>query len=368
MRQATKLAPDSGEAWWNLSNLKTVHFDAADIAAMRAAIDRHDLGEYDRFHLHFALGKAYEDVGDAAEAFAQYDRANAICSRSSNYHPEAITAEVNASVRLFSRQFFDERMGSGAAARDPIFVLGMPRAGSTLVEQILASHPEVEGTKELPNIPIIAQELGWDSGEYFRGIAALDRDQLRVLGEEYVERSWTQRMTDRPYFVDKMPSNWLQVPLIHLLLPNAKIIDARRHPLACGFSNFKQNYSKGHAFSYDLTTIGHYYREYVRLMTHIDSALPGRVHRIFHERLVDDTEGEIRRMLDYLELPFDSACLRFYETDRAVRTPSAEQVRKPISRNSVDQWRIFDPWLGPLKAALGPVLECYPDAPDFASS
>ena len=368
MRRATKVAPHSGEGWWNLANLKTVRFDVAEIAAMRTAVDQQNSNDYDRLHLHFALGKAYEDAHDAAEAFGQYDSANAICRKSSKYHSEAITADVNASVQLFSTRFFEERTGSGALAGDPIFVLGMPRAGSTLIEQILASHPDIEGTKELPDIPNIAKELGWARGDYFGTITGLDRDQFRALGEEYLNRTRPRRTTSRPFFVDKMPSNWLYVPLIHLLLPNAKIIDARRHPLACGFSNFKQYYAKGHSFSYDLTTIGHYYREYVRLMAHVDLALPGRVLRVIHERLVEDTEGEIRRMLDYLELPFDAACLRFHETERAVRTPSAEQVRRPISRKGIDQWRQFEQWLDPLKQALGPVLDAYPDVPDFASN
>jgi hypothetical protein len=271
---------------------------------------------------------------------------------------------VDASVRVFTREFFEERADWGAPDRDPIFVLGMPRAGSTLIEQILSSHPQIEGTKELPEIPIIAKALGRGRGIYYRNVAELGRLRSRELGTEYLEWAARQRRSERPYFVDKMPNNWLHVPLIQLLLPNAKIIDARRHPLACGFSNYKQNYGEtGSTFSYDLRAIGHYYGEYVRMMAHMDSVLPGRVHRVIHERLVDDTEAEIRRMLDYLEVPFDPACLRFYETDRAVRTPSAEQVRRPISRAGVEQWTKFEQWLGPLKEALGPVLDAYPGVP-----
>jgi tetratricopeptide (TPR) repeat protein len=366
MREATRLAPHNGEAWWNLSNFKTVKFDAADIDTMRAATERPGLGNYDRFNLHFALGKAYEDLGNAAEAFAHYDRANAICRGLSSHSPEALSAEVTTSVNLFSRRFFEERAGWGTSSNDPIFVLGMPRAGSTLIEQILASHPEIEGTRELPDLPIIVGEIERSQGAYPNGVVGLDLHQLHHLGEEYLERTRSQRTTDRPFFVDKTPNNWRYVSLIHLLLPNAKIIDARRHPLACGFSNFKQNYVKGHAFSYDLATIGHYYHEYVRLMAHVDAVLPGRVHRVIHEQLVEDTEGEVRQMLDYLGLPFDPACLRFHETERAVRTPSAQQVRRPISRQGVDQWRMFDAWLEPLRHALGPVLDAYPEVPDFS--
>jgi tetratricopeptide (TPR) repeat protein len=367
MRRATEVAPRSGEAWWNLSNVKTARFEEADIAAMRAALDDADLGDQDRFHLHFALGKACEDAGDVAAAFDHYDRGNAIRRRSANYQPNAVTKEVDANLKFFSREFFDARSGWGNPARDPIFIVGLPRSGSTLIEQILASHPLVEGTKELPDIPIIARELGRGRGGYYRNIAELDRDQTGDLGREYLDRARTQRPTDRPHFIDKMPTNWLHVGLIHLILPNAKIIDARRHPLACGFSNFKQLYVEGHTFSYDLKTIAQYYADYVRLMAHFDAVLPGRIHRVIHEQLVEDTEGEVRRMLDYLELPFDPACLRFYETDRPVRTPSAEQVRKPISREGVDQWQAFEAWLGPLKESLGPVLDAYPGVPDFLS-
>ena len=363
MRHATKLAPHMGEAWWNLSNLKMVHLEPGDVATMLGALERCDIDEVDRWHLHFALGKAFEDAGDPVKAFQHYEQGNEVRRRSTNYQPDLVTAEVNASERFFTAQFFSERNGWGVMDRDPIFVLGMPRAGSTLVEQILASHPQVEGTKELPEIPIIAKDLGRGRGEYYRNITEIGPDRVAKLGRQYLERAALHRKTNKPYFVDKMPNNWLHVALIHLLLPNAKIIDARRHPLACGFSNFKQNYADGQTFSYDLQTIGHHYREYVRMMAHIDKVLPDRVHRLIHERLVEDTEGEVRKMLDYLELPFDPACLRFYETERAVRTPSSEQVRRPIYRQGVEQWREFEPWLSPLKDALGSVLDAYPEVP-----
>ena len=368
MRRAVEVAPSNGEAWWTLSNLKTVRFDSADMAAMSAALERQGASADDRAYLHFALGKAHEDAGDFEEAFTHYERGNAIRAQSRIYGAAAVSAEVAASTRFFTREFFEERKGNGAAAADPIFILGMPRAGSTLIEQILASHPLVEGTMELPDIGMTAKELGRPGADYLPTIEGLDAGRLRELGEEYLERTRVQRLTSRPFFIDKMPNNWLHVPLIHLILPNAKIIDARRHPLGCGFSNFKQLYVEGHAFSYNLKTIGRYYSDYVRLLAHVDSVLPGRVHRVIHEQLVDDTEGEIRRMLHYLGLPFDPACLRFWETERAVRTPSAEQVRRPISREGVDAWRAFELWLGPLKEALGPVLHAYPDAPEYASN
>ena len=254
---------------------------------------------------------------------------------------------MTAAKRIFTRDFFDARRGQGSTIADPIFILGMTRAGSTLVEQILASHPAIEGTMELPNVPNIAKELAEEFEDRAGAIAALQPDQLVELGERYVRETRSYRKTDRPFFIDKMPNNWLFVPLIHMMLPNARIIDARRHPLACCFSNFKQNYARGQTFSYDLGDLGTYYADYVRMMAHIDTVLPGRVHRLFHENMVDDTEAEIRRLLDYLGLPFDEACLRFHDNKRAVRTASAEQVRRPINRDGVDQWRDYEPWLGP---------------------
>lgn len=366
MRQAVAIAPHSGEAWWNLSNLKTVRFSDDEVAAMESALNSKDISDTDRFHFHFALGKAFEDAKKTDEAFAHYDRANAIRRRSLNYDPRALTAEVDSYIHVFSREFFERRPNWGSGAADPIFIVGMPRAGSTLIEQVLASHPMVEGTSELPNIPMIAKKLGRGEPGYLEAIERTEPNEFVRLGDEYIQKTRVHRFTERPHFVDKMPNNWLHVPLIHLLLPNAKIIDARRHPLACGFSNFKQHYVQGHGFSFDLATIGRQYRDYVRLMAHVDDILPGRVHRVIHETLVSDTEHEIRRMLDYLKLPFDESCLRFYETDRAVRTPSSEQVRRPISKEGVEQWRAFDQWLDPLKKALGPVLEAYPDVPDFS--
>jgi tetratricopeptide (TPR) repeat protein len=363
LRRAVAVDPENGEGWWAIANTKSARFEPEEIAAMRGLLERGTLTSASRAHIHFALGKAYEDAGDAAEAFAHYERGNAIRRQSDPYDPSLTTSYVDASMNLFSRTFFEQRIGFGAAARDPIFIVGLPRAGSTLIEQILASHPAVEGTRELLDIPNVAKELGYRRGDYFETVARLDSEQARLFGEKYLDRTRVHRRTDRPLFIDKAPTNWMHVGLIHLLMPNAKIVDARRHPLACGVSNFRQSYDRGHAFSYDLAMTGHYYSEYVRLMAHWDEALPGVVHRVFHERLVEDTEGEIRRMLDYLDLPFDPACLRFFESDRAVRTPSAEQVRRPINRDHLEHWRMFEPWLDPLKSALGPVLDFYPDVP-----
>jgi len=270
--------------------------------------------------------------------------------------------------RTYTRKFFAERAGSGCSDAAPIFIVGMPRAGSTLLEQILSSHSAVEGTMELPEIISMTRDLRREvdsdqSHPYHDALAALDADGLRALGAQYIERTRIHRKTDAPRFIDKMPNNFAHIGLIHLVLPNAKIIDARRHPLACCFSNFKQHFARGQTFSYGLDDIGRYYRDYVDLMAHFDDVLPGRVHRVIYEHMVEDTEAEVRRLLDYCGLPFEESCLRFYENDRPVRTASSEQVRKPIYRDGVDQWRHYEPWLDPLKAALGPVLEAYPASP-----
>jgi hypothetical protein len=257
----------------------------------------------------------------------------------------------------------------------------MPRSGSTLIEQILASHSLVEGTMELPDIPQIAHELAEPRGPnyvepeareahevtFFDAVAKLTPDQLRVLGEQYLASTRIHRKTLAPFFIDKMPNNFLYIGLIHLILPDAKIIDARRHPLGCGFSVFKQHFARGQNFSYGLEDIGRYYRDYVELMAHVDAVLPGRVHRVIYESMVEDTEAEVRRLLDYCDLPFEAGCLRFYENERAVRTASSEQVRQPIFTDGIDHWRHYEPWLGALKLALGAVPACYPSVPEHAS-
>ncbi|MEO5577821.1 MAG: sulfotransferase [Sphingomicrobium sp.] len=361
-RRAIAIEPTLGEVWWSLANLKTVLFEGQDIVAMEEALLSPRLVDEDRFHLHFALGKAFEDGGDADDSYRHYELGNRLRRATIEYDPTVISEHVDRSIALFSKPFFEARAKGGSPERDPIFIVGLPRAGSTLIEQILASHPDIEGTTELPDIPMIAKRLGGrkrqsDQSAYPDCLADLPAEELRSLGVEYLERAQIQRVTDRPLFIDKLPNNWAHVGLIRLILPNARIIDARRHPLACGFSNFKQHFARGQGFTYDLAELGTYYCDYVRMMRHVDAVLPGAVHRVIHEDLVDDPEREIRRMLDFLGLPFDPACLAFHENKRAVRTPSAEQVRQPISRAGLHQWRAFEPWLGPLKESLGAIGE-----------
>jgi len=357
-REALAIEPTLGEAWWSLANLKTVRFDETDIGAMQQALRSARLGDLDRLHLDFALGKAMHDARRPEEAFAHYLSASALRLKSQPYDATKLTRTVDLCIDRFTAEAFAERAG-GCRAPDPIFIVGLPRAGSTLVEQILSSHSLVEGTAELPDIPALVNNLG----PYPAAVLKLSDEERENLGREYLKRAGVQRRTERPFFIDKLPNNWLFVPFIQLVLPDAKIIDARRHPLGCCFSNFRQHFARGQPFTYDLEDLGRYYADYVRLMAHIDRVLPDRIHRVIYERMVEDTEAEVRRLLDYCALEFEPACLEFYNTDRAVRTPSSEQVRRPIYRDATEEWRAYEQHLGPLKDALGPVLEAYPEAP-----
>ncbi|MES2442420.1 MAG: sulfotransferase [Pseudomonadota bacterium] len=362
-RRSIELDPARGEAWWGLANLKTVKFDEADVARLTQALAAPETTDANRINLHFTLGRALGDLGAYRESFDHYASGNRLRNAASPHDPDRVTRDVARSEARFTREFLEARAGAGHAGGSPIFILGMPRSGSTLVEQILASHPLIEGTEELYEIERIALGLAQAGAAWPDRLATLASPELEALGEQYLAATRAFRATDRPWFTDKMPANWAYLGLIHCILPNAKIIDIRRHPLGCGFGNFVQHFHWGINFSYDLNNIGRFYRDYVRMMAHFDAVLPGRVHRIFYEDLVDDTEAEIARLLAYLELPFDAACLRFYDNPRAVHTPSAEQVRQPIGRAGIDFWRNYAPWLGPLEAALGPVLDCYPDVP-----
>jgi tetratricopeptide (TPR) repeat protein len=357
-RKAIEIRPTLGEAWWSLANLKTVKFTDADVAAMHRALETPGLSDDDRFHLDFALGKAMHDAGQVDAAFDHYARGNALRLRLHPYAPRDVHKLVDRSIAAFTAEVFAGRSG-GCESPDPIFIVGMTRAGSTLLEQILSSHSAVEGTSELQDIPILARR----EEKYPQSALDLDEEERRALGEEYLKRTAVQRRTDKPFFIDKLPNNWMWVPFIRLVLPNAKIIDARRHPLGCCFSNFRQHFAHGQTWSYDLEHLGRYYADYVRLMAHIDTVLPGRIHRVIYERMVDDTESEVRRLLDYCGLEFEPKVLEFYKTERAIRTPSSEQVRMPIYREATEEWRPYEKFLAPLKAALGPVLDAYPDAP-----
>jgi tetratricopeptide (TPR) repeat protein len=367
-RRALAAKPDLGEVWWSLANLKTVQFTGEDVAAMEAALagDAERAVE-DRLHLHFALGKAYGDSGDAERSFHHYAAGNALRKEELDYDPDAVTAQVDGMIATLTPAFLAAREGWGDPAPDPIFILGLPRAGSTLVEQILSCHSAIEGTMELPDMPFLAAREARAQGlvprDWPGAVGGMDRDKLAALGAEFLERTRVQRKTGKPFYIDKLPNNWAYAGFIHLVLPNAKIVDARRHPLDCCFSNFRQHFAKGQAFTYGLAEIGRYYADYVRAMDHYDRVLPGRVHRVIHERLLEDPEAEVRALLAYLGLPFEDACLAFHASSRPVRTASSEQVRRPINRDGVGQWLPFEPWLGSLVDALGDLPETYASRP-----
>ncbi|HEY5048847.1 MAG TPA: sulfotransferase [Rhizomicrobium sp.] len=367
-RKCLELDPGFGAAWYAFANLKTYRFSAAEIERMRVQLQRDDRNDGQRAQLGFALGHALEDQKAYAESFEHYREANAVLRRYVHHDAAENTKLVGRAKSFFTPDFFQERAGQGCLAADPIFIVGMVRAGSTLIEQILSSHSLVEGTMELPDLVDIVTELGTRHGRaHYPGILSkLDGPAMKALGEQYLEMTRSQRKLGRPYFTDKAGGNFIHIGLIQLILPNAKIVDARRHPLGNGFSAFKQVFpATSVAHAYDLSELGQYYRDYVELMAHFDKVLPGRVHRVFYEDVVRNTENEIRRLLDYCGLPFEEKCLRFYETDRGVRTSSSEQVRKPISTKGVETWQHYEPWLGPVKEALGDVLDLYPAVPEF---
>jgi tetratricopeptide (TPR) repeat protein len=358
-RTAAALDPLSGAAWWGLANLKRAPFFAVDIERMEEALASTEISDEARIDLDFALAKAREDQGEFAAAAERLREGNALRARLHPYDPQRTTRDVDLVARVFTPDFLRERQGWGDPRSGPIFILGMPRSGSTLVEQVLASHSAIEGTEELPVLLQLAGELAHGQGgkqpeEVF---ALLNADGVAAFGARYLDRARALRGSDRPYFTDKHPSNWRFLGLVLAALPNARVIDIRRNPMDCCFANYAQQFLAGADFSYDQRTVARYYRDYLRLMRHFDEVSPGRVHRLIYDDLVDDLEGEVRRLLDYLELPFEEACLRFHETERAIHTPSSEQVRQPINRDGLGRWKSFDPWLGEMKQELGPALE-----------
>ncbi len=368
-RRGIALEGGLGDAYWSLANLKRFQFSDEDVANMERQVRSGTLEAAERVSMLFALGSAYEARRDAERAFEAYSQGARLHLAAQRSDPLSAVAPARARLqsafRTFTPAFFQERSGFGLGAKDPIFIVGLPRAGSTLVEQILASHSQVEGTMELPDINAMAMRLeGAPQTEAtFAKLSELNGDKLRELGESYLKTTRSHRKLGRAHFIDKMPNNFAHTALIHLILPSAKIVDVRRHPLACGWSCFKQHFAQGQLFTYDLAEIGRYYADYVALMAHFDAVLPGRIHRVIYERLVADPESEIRKLLDYCGLPFEEAVLSPHKTERPVHTASSVQVRQPISASGLDDWKPYERWLGPLKETLGPALEAYPDAP-----
>jgi tetratricopeptide (TPR) repeat protein len=364
-RKAAACRPNFGDAYWSLANLKTYRFTDDELTRLRAAESAPTTALVDRYHLCFALAKALEDKGDFAESFRYYQLGNALKRTESKYRAEFVENNARQQIEVCSREFFAARQGVGSPDRSPIFIVGLPRSGSTLLEQILASHSQVEGTQELANVQqIVAKLRGRDpdpsNPRYPRILAELEPEDFLKLGEEYLAGTRIYR-TGKPFFIDKMPNNFRHVGLIHLMLPNARIIDARREPMACCFSNLKQLFAQGQEFTYGIEDIARYYRTYLELMRHWDRVLPGRVLRVHHEDVVDALEGSVRRILDFCGLEFEPQCIEFHKTERSVRTASSEQVRQAIFREGLDQWKHFEPWLEPLKDALGDALNHYRD-------
>ena len=361
---AIAASPDSGEAWWSLANLKTYRFAEDEIARMRTAEATPATSLVDRYHLCFALGKALQDQGRYEDSWRFYERGNDLKHAEIRYLPQITETHVRLSKQVCTKEFFAARQDWGVADPDPIFILGLPRSGSTLIEQILASHSRVEGTQELADVPRIVMELRGrgthlDNPRYPSVLTELTAEEFLRFGERFLKETRVYRQMGRPFFIDKMPNNFRDIGLIHVMLPNAKIIDARREPVACCVGNLKQLFSSGQEFSYSINDIARFYRSYLEIMRHWNEVLPGRILTVLHEDVVDDLEGNVRRILDFCGLPFEPACLEFHKTPRNVRTASSEQVRQPISREGIDQWRNYERWLGSLRAALGDAVTSY---------
>jgi tetratricopeptide (TPR) repeat protein len=356
-RAAAAARPRHGEAYWGLANLKTFRFSDSEIAQMRSDESSPGIRLEDRINLCFALGKALEDAHRFAESFGYYERGNALKKSECRYRPEPFERSAAQQAKLLTPEFFAARSGAGCDSHDPIFIVGLPRSGSTLIEQILACHSQVDGTMELADVPRLVQDLEGQAmrhatARYPALLAELAVERFKEFGDNYLSVTRLQRGS-KPFFIDKMPNNFRHIGLIHLMLPNAKIIDARRQPMACCFSNFKQLFAAGQLFTYSLEDLARYYRMYVALMAHWDVVLPGRVLRVQYEEVVADLEGSTRRILEFCGLEFERGCIEFHRSRRFVHTASAEQVRQPINRAGIDQWRNFEPWLGPLRTALG---------------
>jgi len=363
-RRAYNARPEFGDAYWSLANLKTYRFTREEISAMQTAEAATSTPVVDKIHLCFALGKHFEDASDFETSMQYYENGNALEKNENNYESEKMSERLQMQIEHCGTALFNNKKDLGHPAPDPIFIVGLPRAGSTLLEQILASHSQIDGTLELPNISSLAFDLAgrrhtYEELKYPANLTDLTAEQLQKYGQAFIKDTRVHR-EDAPFFIDKMPNNFRHIALIHLILPNAKIIDARRHPMACCFSGFKQLFANGQEFTYGQSEIGTYYRDYVELMDHWDAVLPGKILRVQYEEVVADTESQVHRILEYLGLPFEEACLNFHKTKRSVRTASSEQVRQPIYTSGLEQWRNFEPWLEPLKSSLGAVLERYP--------
>jgi tetratricopeptide (TPR) repeat protein len=365
-RSVSQGSEQYGEAYWSLANLKTYRFSDDDIRQMKQTLENKNCSYRTAYHLCFALGKALEDTESFKESAWAYAKGNELKSKTVPWDSNEFKKDTDELIDFFSEERIKGLSSSGLNVSDPIFIVGLPRAGSTLIEQILASHSQVEGTAELANMIAIARTIAnktsrQSKSKYPADLSRLDATALVQLGQRYLDETQLQRITTKPFFIDKMPNNFSHVGLIHMLLPKAKIIDARRNPMDCCFSGYKQLFASGQGFTYGQKRIARYYQEYERLMSHWDTVLPGKVHRVHYEAMICDPEAEIRALLSFCELPFEEACLTFHETSRTVRTASSEQVRQPINRKGLDAWKPFENWLTPMREALQGSVDRYPE-------
>ncbi len=363
-RAAIREKPDFGEVYWSMANLKVFKFEKHEVTAMEQQLEREDLKTSPEIHFRFALGKAYEDRRDYDKAWHYYHSGNQLQRTQIQYDLNEFELRQAKIMEVFSREFLAERAGQGCQAADPIFIVGLPRSGSTLIEQILASHSQVEGTAELPILSKIASSIGRyrrDNVQYPEAVRDLRAKDLKAYGEQYLDDTRRHRSTDRPYFTDKLPNNFSHIGLVSLILPNAKIINTRRHPMDSCLGAYKQLFGQGQNFTYDMFEIAEYYRQYHAMMTHWHSALPGKILDVHYEETVTDLEGQVRRVLEFCGLPFEDQCLQFYTTERAVKTASSEQVRQPIYRGALGKWRRYEKHLGPWQEVLDDIVRELPE-------
>ena len=363
-RSAIAVKPDFGEVYWSMANLKVFQFEDAEIDAMEQQLKRDDLTDSAEIHFRFALGKAWEDKGDHDRAWNYYHTGNQKQRTQVFHDPVMVEQRHDQIIEVFDREFLQLNAGTGDESPAPIFIVGLPRSGSTLIEQILASHAQVEGTQELPTLTRLVSLIGRyrsDRKQYPHAVRDLKAKNFRALGHQYLEEAATYRFTDRAYFTDKLPNNFSHVGLIHLILPNAKVINARRHPFDSCLGAYRQLFGKGQHFTYDMAELADYYRKYHETMQHWHRALPGKVLDVHYEETVTDLGSQVRRILAHCGLPFEEGCVRFHETDRAVKTASSEQVRQPIYTRALGYWRHYEKHLGIWKDELADILDTLPE-------
>jgi len=368
-RNAIINKPDFGEAYWSMANLKIFEFKDSEADSMLNQLEDVNLPENEEIHFRFALGKAFEDKKDYSKAWHYYHTGNQKQRTTVEHFPVEMEMRYNLVKEVFNQEFLKDRSNSGHDCPDPILIIGLPRSGSTLVEQILASHSQVEGTSELPILGNIAESIGQhrtDGIRYPKAVLELRDKDLHAYGKQYIDEAQRHRITDKPFFTDKLPNNFPLVGLLSLILPNAKVINARRHPLDSCLGGYKQLFSRGQNFTYDMLDLAHYYQQYDSMIKHWHKVLPGKILDVHYEETVEDLDSQVRRILDFCRLPFEQSCIDFHQTDRAVKTASSEQVRQPIYQGALGTWRHYEEFLGLWKEQLGEIIDELPNVSKHA--